>query len=122
MIEWLCRVFGFEKLLVVPLPDGSIAHAELKLGPGLIMLGSTTKPENEYTKLMAQPDEVGGRETQSVYLVVPDADKVLARAVAEGAEVLLPIKDESYGGRGFTCRDIEGHIWSVGTYDPWRVS
>jgi len=71
---------------------------------------------------MAQPDEVGGRETQSVYLVVPDADKVLARAVAEGAEVLLPIKDESYGGRGFTCRDIEGHIWSVGTYDPWRVS
>jgi len=47
MIEWLCRVSGFEKLLVVPLPDGSIAHAELKLGPGLIMLGSTTKPENE---------------------------------------------------------------------------
>ena len=122
MIEWLCRVFGFQKLLVVPTPEGEIAHAELTLGAGMIMLGSATKSDDEFGKLMAQPDEIGGRETQSTYLVVPDADAVLTRAMAEGAEVLIAIKDESYGGRGFTCRDIEGHIWSVGTYDPWQVS
>jgi uncharacterized glyoxalase superfamily protein PhnB len=36
-----------------------------------------------------------------------------------GAEILIDIKTEDYGGRGFTCRDLEGHIWSFGTYDPW---
>jgi uncharacterized glyoxalase superfamily protein PhnB len=33
--------------------------------------------------------------------------------------MLLDIKDESCGGRGFTCRDLEGHIWNIGTYNPW---
>ena len=34
-------------------------------------------------------------------------------------EIVVEIEDASYGGRGFTCRDPEGHVWSVGTYDPW---
>lgn len=116
-IEWLSEVFGLEKHLVVPAGEGLIAHAQLTLGEGMIMLGSVMP--SPYGALMAQPDEVGGRNTQSVYLVVPDADVVLAKAVAAGAEIVMPIKDEDYGGRGFTCRDLEGHVWSVGTYDPW---
>jgi hypothetical protein len=35
------------------------------------------------------------------------------------AEIVVEIKDEDYGGRGFTCRDIEGHLWNFCTYDPW---
>jgi uncharacterized glyoxalase superfamily protein PhnB len=31
----------------------------------------------------------------------------------------MDIKDQDYGGRGYSCRDLEGHIWSIGTYDPW---
>jgi uncharacterized glyoxalase superfamily protein PhnB len=69
--------------------------------------------------LIRQPDELDGVETQSAYLVVSDADAVYAKAKAAGAEILLDIKDEDYGGRGFTCRDLEGHIWNFGTYDPW---
>jgi uncharacterized glyoxalase superfamily protein PhnB len=116
-IEWLCRAFGFEKQLVVPNEDGTIAHAQLNFGNGMIMLGSVM--DTEFGRLMKQPDEVGGAETQSAYVVVTDADAIYARAKAAGAEVLIDIKDEDYGGRGFTCRDLEGHIWNFGTYDQW---
>jgi len=52
--------------------------------------------------------EIGGFETQSVYLFVPDADRVYARAIAAGTTIVMDIKDEDYGGRGFTCRDFTG--------------
>jgi uncharacterized glyoxalase superfamily protein PhnB len=117
-IDWLCGTFGFERQLVVPNPDGTIAHAQLRLGGGMIMLGSVHA--NEYGNLIKQPDEIGGAETQSAYIVVADADAVYARAKAAGAEIVIDIKDEDYGGRGFTCRDPQGHVWSVGTYDPWE--
>ena len=57
--------------------------------------------------------------TCQAYLIVADADAVYGRAKAGGAMIVRDIKDEDYGGRGFTCRDLEGHIWSIGTYDPW---
>ena len=120
-IDWLCRVIGFEKKMVVPGEAGAIMHAELKLGDGMIMLGSVAKPETEYSKVMTQPDEIGGKQTQTIYVVVADADAVYARAQAAGATIVLPLTDQSYGGRDFTFRDPEGHVWSVGTYDPWNM-
>jgi uncharacterized glyoxalase superfamily protein PhnB len=117
-IEWLCRVFGFEKHAVYPGPDNTIMHAELTLGDGMIMLGSVTS--NTQKQLMKQPDELGGAETRSDNLIVGDADAVYARAKAAGAEIVSDIEDKPYGGRGFTCRDLEGRIWNVGTYDPWQ--
>ncbi len=118
-IEWLCTVFGFEKHLVVPNDDGTIAHAQLTFGNGMVMLGSVTEADNEFGGLTRQPDEVGGMETQSPYLIVADADEVYRQAKAAGAKIEIEIKDEDYGGRGFSCRDLEGHLWNVGTYDPW---
>ncbi|MGH8514310.1 MAG: VOC family protein [Gammaproteobacteria bacterium] len=118
-IEWLCRTFGFEKQLVVPNADGTIAHAQLRFGNGMIMLGSVLEDETEFGRLIKQPDEIGGFETQSAYVVVSDADAIYARAKAAGAEIVIEIKDEDYGGRGFSCRDLEGHLWNIGTYDPW---
>jgi len=117
-IEWLCNAFGFEKHLVVPGENGTIAHAQLTFGNGMIMLGSIK--DNDFNCLMKQPDEIGGAETQSAYVVVPDADEHYVRARAAGAEILIDIKDESYGGRGYACRDLEGHIWYFGTYNPWQ--
>lgn len=116
-IEWLCRAFGFEKHLVVPNQDGTIAHAQLSFGAGMVMLGSVL--ESEFGRLMKQPDEIGGAETQTAYVIVSDADAVYAQAKAAGATIVMEIKDEDYGGRGFTCRDPEGHLWNFGTYDPW---
>jgi uncharacterized glyoxalase superfamily protein PhnB len=119
-IDWLVRVFGFEKNLVVPDGKSGIAHAQLSLGGGMIMLGSIV--DTPFGRHLKQPDEVGGIETQSAYLVVADADKVLARALAAGSKIVIAIKDEDYGGRGFACRDLEDHMWSVGSYDPWAAS
>ena len=116
-IDWLCQTFGFERQLVVPNADGTIAHAQLSFGSGMIMLGSVL--DTAFGRLMKQPDEIGGRETQSPYEVVADADAIYHRAKAAGAEIVLEIKDEDYGGRGFSCRDPEGHLWNVGTYNPW---
>jgi uncharacterized glyoxalase superfamily protein PhnB len=117
-IEWLCRVFGFEKQLVVPGEDGTVAHAQLSFGNGMIMVGSVQ--DSAFGRLMKQPDEIGGAETQSSYVIVSDADAIYARAKAAKAEIVLDIKDEDYGGRGFTCRDLEGRLWTFGTYDPWE--
>jgi len=116
-IEWLCQAFGFEKHLVVPGENGTITHAELTLGNGMMMLGSIR--DNEFTKLVKQPDQLDGVETQCPYVVVKDADAHYARAVAARAKIVREIEDASYGGRGYSCRDLEGHLWSFGSYDPW---
>lgn len=119
-IEWLCQAFGFEKHAVYPGPNGTIAHAELRFGNGMIMVGSVGK-EGEYARLLVQPNDIEGRQTQTAYVIVQDADAVYAAAKVAGAPILIDIKDEDYGGRGFTCRDLEGHVWSFGTYDPWAA-
>ena len=53
-------------------------------------------------------------------MVVEEIDNHYQRAKKEGAEIVLDIKDEEYGGRGYTCKDIEGHLWSFGSYNPWE--
>jgi uncharacterized glyoxalase superfamily protein PhnB len=120
-IAWLVAAFGFEKQAVFLGPDNStVMHAQLTFGNGMIMLSSIDNG-GEYGKLMAQPDEIGLRETKGTYLVVNDADAVHATALDAGAQMVLDIRDMSYGGRAFTCRDLEGHLWSIGTYDPWNT-
>ncbi len=118
-IEWLCRVFGFTRHAVYENPDGTIAHAELALDGGMIMLGSAK--DDDYGRRFRSPDEAGDIETCSAYIVVADADEVYARAQAAGAKFLRPIQDMDYGSREFTVKDPEGHSWSVGTYDPWNA-
>jgi uncharacterized glyoxalase superfamily protein PhnB len=108
-IDWLCRVFGFERHAVYPGPDNSIMHAELTLGGGMFMLGSVKKDKMH----------TDGADTHGVSIIVKDADSVYAKAKAAGAGIIIDIEDKPYGGRGFTCSDPEGHVWHVGTYDPW---
>ncbi len=116
-IEWLCRVFGFQKQLVVPNEDGTIAHAQLSLGSGMVMIGSAV--DTQFGRLIKQPNEQDGIETQSPYIIVSDADVVYERVKTQGGRIVIDIKDEDYGGRGFSCVDPEGHLWNVGTYNPW---
>jgi uncharacterized glyoxalase superfamily protein PhnB len=102
-IEWLCETFGFEATLVVPgEEEGTIAHA-----------GSA------FDEAMRPPSELDGHCTQGAYVIVEDADAHHERALAAGAEILLELVDQDYGGRGYTCRDPQGHVWSFGTYGPW---
>lgn len=118
MIDWLCETFGFERHLVVKDGEGGIAHAQLTLGAGMIMLGSAR--DDEFGKLQSMPSTLGG-VSQSPYLIVSDVDAVCDKARAAGAEIVMEPKDEDYGGRSFSCRDPEGQLWNFGSYDPWAV-
>ena len=118
-IRWLCETFGFTKKAVYEGDDGSVMHAELTFGNGMIMLGSVSR-DTTFGKLMVQPDELDGRETQTACVVTSDPDEIYRRARAAGAKILLDIEDKDYGGRAFTCTDLEGHIWNIGSYDPWK--
>jgi uncharacterized glyoxalase superfamily protein PhnB len=117
-IDWLCRAFGFERHQVVPGANGAIVHAELTFGHGMIMLGSAG---GEYSDLQKTPRQVGGAGTVCICVIVADADLHHQRAVAAGAEVVTELETKSYGGRGYGCRDLEGHLWHFSTYNPWTA-
>jgi len=109
-IDWLGKAFGFEQHMVVEGEDGTIAHAELGLGPGRIMLGDE-RPG----------DPFGSRAGQGwAYVVVVDPDALFERATEAGAEVVMEPFDTPHGSRDFSVRDPEGNTWSFGTYSPER--
>ena len=117
-IDWLCRAFGFEKQAVHA--DGDVVHhAQLTFGNGMIMLGSVTR-DSAWGERIVQPDEIGGRETQCACVIVADCDAHYARARAAGAQIVDPLESKDYGGKGYSCRDPEGHLWWFGSYDPWK--
>lgn len=115
---WLERAFGFEKQIAVSDSDGEVIYGQMTYRGSLIMMGAVR--ETDLDKLMRQPDEVGGVETQSCYIVIDDADEHYARAMDAGAEIVLEIKSDGLGRRGYSCRDPQGHIWNFGTYNPGK--
>ena len=117
-IDWLCNAFGFAKHAVYA--DGGIVHhAQLTFGNGMVMLGSVDS-DSEWSRQIVQPGDIGNRQTQSPCVIVADADAHYARAMAAGAVIVQDIADQDYGGRGYSCRDPEGHLWWFGSYDPWK--
>ncbi|QTF55686.1 VOC family protein [Stutzerimonas frequens] len=116
-IDWLCRAFGFECRRLYKDELIGITHAQLAFGNGMVMVAPVV--DSEYGRQLRQPDEIGGASTQGIYVIVNSADALYAQAKAAGAQIAIELKDEDCGGRGFTCHDPEGHLWSFGTYDPW---
>jgi uncharacterized glyoxalase superfamily protein PhnB len=112
-VEWLCRAFGFTKRLVVPGPNGSVRHSELSLGPGVVVMVSSARPDEARVSPRSLP---GLHQVLSVRVEDPDAH--LARARAAGAVVVRDLQDEDYGSRGYMAKDLEGHLWYFGTYRP----
>lgn len=110
-VRFLTEALGFTTATLFEGPDGSVVHAELSQGNGLVMLGPAGG-EGEFAKLSA------GSGPAAVYVVVEDADRHHAHAVAHGAEVVIPLRDQDYGSREYTVRDPEGNLWSFGTYLP----
>lgn len=115
-IAFLCDAFGFTRHLVCE-EDGLVVHAELELDGSFIMLGSAQN-DNPYGRMMTSPQAQNGLNTQSIYMVVADVDAHCHRAMEKGCEIVSEPEDKDYGGRDYTCRDPEGHVWSFGTYIP----
>lgn len=108
-IEFLTTVFGFVATAVyVDESDATrVMHAQLDWPPGGgIMLGSAPRPDG-------WPDIRG---KASAYCVTDEVNACYERCIAAGASVLREIRDEDYGGRGFTVLDPEGNQWSFGSY------
>ena len=106
-LDWLRRVAGFEVTMEVEGPEASVAHAELLLPPGVVMVGSGPRDAR-----------VWGDHDQCIYVFEPDPDAHAARASAEGAVIVRPLEDTTYGSRAYSARDREGFLWSFGTYKP----
>jgi uncharacterized glyoxalase superfamily protein PhnB len=116
-VDWLCRAFGMRVHRTVTDADGAPRYAELTVGAGMLMVAPIE--DTPFGRMMVQPDEIGGVETQVCYLCVGDARAHAARARAAGAVVIIEPDDEANKGRGYSCRDPEGHVWNFGVYDPW---
>ncbi len=109
-IDWLCKAFGFQKHLVVPGENGTIAHAQFVFGNGMIMLGSAR--DDAYGQLQKPLDTLDTPVSKSADVIDNDVDA--------GARVVMPPEDQDYGRRLYACRDPEGNLWNFGSYDPWK--
>ena len=108
----LCATFGFVELFSVPESGQIVRHAQLRLGTNVIMLGSARPGER-----MTSPQALGAA-TQALYVYVDDLDGHFERARSAGAEITSPPKDTDFGAREYHARDLEGHLWTFGTYLP----
>ncbi len=116
VIIWLDCAFGFTVLLRVEGEGGRIDPAQLVGDEMMLMLSSTR--DDDYGKNFDTP-QVTGTSTQGAYIIVEDVAAAYERALAAGAQAIMPLRMQDYGGEGFTVSDPEGHIWSFGDYDPW---
>jgi PhnB protein len=109
-IEFLCRAFGFEPKLVLPMPDGRVGHAELAYGDNVVMLASTFDEMGQ-----ASPQQLG-KYHGSVMCYVADVDAHHAVAKAAGMTITAEPTDKFYGDRMYAAVDPEGHRWHFATH------
>ena len=110
-IDFYKKAFGATELFRMPDASGKlVGHAELKIGDSHIMLADE-HPEMEY-----RSPQSSGATPVSLLLYVEDVDSTIPRAVAAGAKVVRPIKDQFYGDRSGTLHDPFGHVWTIATH------
>jgi len=102
-IEFARKAFGAEMMEEpVKRPDGTIMHAQFKIGDSIVMI-SDGNEQNPPTTTM-------------LYLYVPNVDAVYQRAVAAGGTSLMEPMDQFYGDRSGGVKDPSGNQWFIGTH------
>ncbi|MEV4739120.1 VOC family protein [Streptomyces sp. NPDC049555] len=110
-IDQLTEAFGFTQVALYESEDGTVLHAELGYGNGIVMVGSRGRGG-------VFDDAMAGAGPMGVYVVVEDTDAHHKRAVEHGVEIVMPPTDQEYGSRDYMARDLGGNVWSFGTYAP----
>lgn len=105
-IDYYKKVFGATVVVRMDGPDGRVGHAELQIGDSRIMLA------DENPQMGYRSAESIGASPVSLYVYLPDCDKVVASAAAEGAKILKPVADQFYGDRSGFIQDPFGHLWA----------
>ncbi len=108
-IEFYERAFGATTTLRLDQPDGRVGHAELAVGAAKFMLADEFP---EYG--VVGPATLGGTSV-TIQIYVADVDALVERAVAAGARLRRPVKDEFYGDRSGQLEDPFGHRWNFCT-------
>ena len=108
-IEFCTRTFGAVERVRRPGPDGAVAHALLTIGPAMIMI------EAEWPTLPSRAPRPDGSSPVVIYIYVADVDETVARAIAGGAQVLVPAQNQFWGDRTAWIMDPSGHVWTVAT-------
>jgi PhnB protein len=109
-IEFYKKAFGAVELMRMPMPDGKLGHAEIKIGDSVIMLADEFPDNNSYS-----PQHFGGTPV-SVLLYVEKVDVVFQQAVSAGAKVIRSPQDMFYGDRTSWVTDPFGHSWYIHTH------
>lgn len=109
-LEFYKKAFGATERLRMADPSGKIGHAEIQIGDSAIMLA------DEYPEMGYKGPQSPGATPVSIHLYVNDVDALTAQAVAAGATVKRPVKDEFYGDRSGTLIDPFGHVWTISTH------
>ncbi|MCI0690429.1 VOC family protein [candidate division KSB1 bacterium] len=92
-----------------PSPDGTVAHALMTIGPAMIMI------EREWPTLTSRAPKPDGSSPVVMYVYVEDVDQTVERAIAAGAQVLIPAKNQFWGDRTAWIMDPSGHVWTIAT-------
>ena len=109
-IEFYKQALGAEEVFRMPMPDGRVGHAEIKIGNSMFMLADEMPEEG-----FSSPQTLNGTAV-SFMVYVEDVDAAFQRAIDAGAKELRPVKDQFYGDRTGTLADPFGHVWSIGTH------
>jgi PhnB protein len=109
-LEFYKQAFGATELFRMADPSGKVGHAEIRIGDCPVMLA------DEYPDMGARSPESFGGSPVSLYVYVEDVDAVAERAIAAGAKVERPVKDQFYGDRSGTFVDPFGHKWTIATH------
>lgn len=118
-VGFLVEAFGFERHAIYEDPDGELAHVELVLGTSMVM--PAVPGRGEYGQMLSSLADAG-KPTGGAYVIVDDPYGHAERARAAGADIVIEPRDRDYGGADYTCRDLEGHLWTFGSYDPWAAT
>ena len=108
-IDFCKTTFGAVELVRRPGPDGTVAHGLVTIGPAMVMI------EGEWPTLSSRAPQSDGSSPVVIYVYVEDVDKVIERAVAAGATILIPVKDQFWGDRTGRIIDPSGHVWTIST-------
>jgi PhnB protein len=108
-IDFCKATFGVVELVRRPGPDGTVAHALVTIGPAMVLI------EGEWPTLASRAPQPDGSSPVVIYVYVEDVDAVVERAVAAGARVLLPVKNQFWGDRTGRIVDPAGHVWTIST-------
>ena len=107
-IDFYQRALSAVELFRLTGPDGTIVHAEIRIGCSVIMVGDAASP-------FRSPRSLGG-STVGLHVYVDDVDARFARAIDAGATAVQSVQDMFYGDRVGMLKDPYGHIWVLLTH------